>query len=947
VQMQLVDDNFSPLAGVLVTVGDGVAPAGGVFSVAFSPAEGKFGKTDDKGALAATVNFTGAGAFSIPFKVLNGTATYTLKFNVPAPTDKADDDGATTTDPLTISTTTLAGATTGTFYTALLQAAGGKTPYAWSLLSGVLPGGISLNSSTGVLSGTPSAPGTFNFVVQVKDSAGATALANFALVVTQPGGGGGSSVTPSSLILLVNSPDLPSSGQQPAELTAIARDGTGVLLKDVSVQFKVKSTETDGVTPNGTIQVITSVTDESGVATASLSTGGNKRNRTITVGASSGAVNANDLVINVTGTTLNVSGASSGTSVLLGNTVKLIFNLNDSSGAGIPGAKLNVSSVLNGLAIPPATSNAQGSSLIVTTNTSGVAEVNLTVNQNGQDTVNATWEGNASSAVTTTLPLTLSASPDTVVITVKDNITGVADVVGIAPSFGNVEVTWLKNGAPVVGATINLNTTKGTLSLTQGITDAQGKLTGITIQSIVPGGSVITATGTKGADTVTTQKTIQFGATTPSQLTLQANPNTIAVNVPPSTSNQSTIVATVRDVNDNPVPNQTVTFAVIQDTSGGTLTAATAKTDFSGQASVVYIAGSSPTKENGVAIRASIALPGASCVLPPNDPPNPPLANTLCQGVNLTVSKREVFITLGTGNTIEEPDPTTYALPYNVLVNDIVGGAVQGATVTLNTVPSQYRKGQYVWNGVVWVPVVAVSCANEDVNSNGILDPGEDINTNGRLDPGNVVTPSVAAITTDADGFGKFDVLYAQQYANWINNVLTARTKVGGSEDEESAIFILPPSAADVGNEKVSPPGQPSPFGVLPSCQVSVEQEAGLTLTTVPPTELSIAVGGASLFPLASAPPGSLTVTVNLPGFAGDLTGTTIAAQANSIVSNARITVPSSLPTTGSTAVFSVTVSNTSNTTSIPVSAAGTSVGTVSFVVGNAKVVVAIKLTQN
>ena len=68
--------------------------------------------------------------------------------------------------------------------------------------------------------------------------------------------------------------DRPSSGQPSVTLTAVASDSKGVVLKDVGVQFQVKSTEADGKTPNGTIQVITSVTDDKGVATASLSTGG-------------------------------------------------------------------------------------------------------------------------------------------------------------------------------------------------------------------------------------------------------------------------------------------------------------------------------------------------------------------------------------------------------------------------------------------------------------------------------------------------------------------------------------------------------------------------------------------------------------------------------------------------------------------------------------------------
>ena len=45
-----------------------------------------------------------------------------------------------------------------------LQQAGGTEPYTWSLTRGALPGGVSLNSSTGVVSGTPTAAVTGNLV---------------------------------------------------------------------------------------------------------------------------------------------------------------------------------------------------------------------------------------------------------------------------------------------------------------------------------------------------------------------------------------------------------------------------------------------------------------------------------------------------------------------------------------------------------------------------------------------------------------------------------------------------------------------------------------------------------------------------------------------------------------------------------------------------------------
>ena len=71
---------------------------------------------------------------------------------------------------LTITTTTLATAVENAPYSATLGATGGTPPYTWSILSGTLPSGITL-SSAGVLSGTPASLGTFDFTVQVLDSA--------------------------------------------------------------------------------------------------------------------------------------------------------------------------------------------------------------------------------------------------------------------------------------------------------------------------------------------------------------------------------------------------------------------------------------------------------------------------------------------------------------------------------------------------------------------------------------------------------------------------------------------------------------------------------------------------------------------------------------------------------------------------------------------------------
>lgn len=59
--------------------------------------------------------------------------------------------------PLSITTSSLPAGQVGAAYRAVLTATGGTTPYSWALATGALPVGLSINGSTGTISGTPSA----------------------------------------------------------------------------------------------------------------------------------------------------------------------------------------------------------------------------------------------------------------------------------------------------------------------------------------------------------------------------------------------------------------------------------------------------------------------------------------------------------------------------------------------------------------------------------------------------------------------------------------------------------------------------------------------------------------------------------------------------------------------------------------------------------------------
>ena len=83
-------------------------------------------------------------------------------------------------EPVSVTTTTLPGATVGVPYSQTLGAAGGTLPYAWSLQAGSLTPGLTL-STGGVISGTPNTAGTASFTVRVTDSSAPQQFADRAL----------------------------------------------------------------------------------------------------------------------------------------------------------------------------------------------------------------------------------------------------------------------------------------------------------------------------------------------------------------------------------------------------------------------------------------------------------------------------------------------------------------------------------------------------------------------------------------------------------------------------------------------------------------------------------------------------------------------------------------------------------------------------------------------
>ncbi|MFB2567003.1 putative Ig domain-containing protein [Rhizobium sp. IMFF44] len=101
--------------------------------------------------VTATDSSTGSGPFT-------GSRSYTLSISAPT---------------ISVNPASLSAGTVGTAYSQTITASGGTSSYSFSVTSGALPAGLTLSSS-GTLSGTPTAGGTFNFTVTAQDSSTGT-----------------------------------------------------------------------------------------------------------------------------------------------------------------------------------------------------------------------------------------------------------------------------------------------------------------------------------------------------------------------------------------------------------------------------------------------------------------------------------------------------------------------------------------------------------------------------------------------------------------------------------------------------------------------------------------------------------------------------------------------------------------------------------------------------
>jgi hypothetical protein len=590
-------------------------------------------------------------------------------------------------------------------------------------------------------------------------------------------GGEDTGVTISSVRLLVDRTQLGSGASEAIQLSALVRDANNILLANIPVVFSADS---------GELEVVSSTTEQDGVAKAKLTSQVDKTIRDIRVSARVGGVE-DFIMVRVVGTSLEIVAPSA---VVIGDSVALNFSLQDSAGQGIANQQLSVSSALG---------NALSQTNPVTGG-NGQVSIQYDAAVSGDDTLTVSTLGLVQT-------FAISVKADSFVF-LPANDPQIPEIKLNQPEALMLE--WLTDGLPKANSPVLFSTTRGQIATSQvGLQTAQVVAQATTgtngraeafVQSAFAGLATISARG--GDNEVNTQRLVEFIATVPDKVEVQAFP----AQVIPGES--SAIRAIVRDVNNNPVKNQLVAFS-LDNSAGGSISSGTAITNSQGVATTSFTA----DLNTGAGVEQRNLVVNASLVE----------NSAITDATDISVGGRTLFFRFGTGNTVELPSPSLYRKEFSIIVTDASGNPVTNQPLNLAVVSLSYRKGFWEKSPPppesfkIWSPNVTASCVTEDVNFNGIMDSGEDFNGDNQLTPGNLATVP-RTVTSNNEGIAVFNVTYPRDVAPWLDVRLQVTGFAAGTENISYREYTLSVAAADISQENLAPPK--NPFGSAANCAV-------------------------------------------------------------------------------------------------------------------------------
>lgn len=599
--------------------------------------------------------------------------------------------------------------------------------------------------------------------------------------IVGPGSGasgpsGAASAVAADLVVVLSKATMTNSGTDSITATVTSVDANRAAVGGVPVSFSVNADAV--VTPAGT-----TTDSKTGALTATLTQGSSAAVRPVTLTVTSGAIsqavtfnivqNSSPSNPQAARLTLSLSAFSidnSGSKEVVATATAIDGNQNALSGIPVQ------LSVADG---PPLLTTAPSSFVIASANQTGSnGQVTGTVNI-GADHSNRTVTVTATSgALTSTAAFQVTGSQFT-------QASPVPSVVNAGSANNKVQYTLADvNGNPMRGVPISV--TGNGVASQSGFTDVNGGYPFTYTAPNTPGGNLQINAKAGGVES-TVSVTIAGGTTTvpnataPVSKTLNLSANVVPVNTATS-SNQVSIYAIFRDGSNAPINNVRVRFGVMGDNGTGSIGAGanTVLSDASGTASTTYKPGAVSSPTNGVTVQACWK---ASDFADGETVANCPAGNLLT--TTLTIVSNPVSISIGTDNTITSgASGLTYVKKYAVLVVDSAGNPKADVQITPSVDLGGYGKGYWDWNAVtkLWerapsgaLGLLAATCANEDLNRNGVIDAGEDINGNKQLDPrkSDVSITLVGATKTDANGVAVLQLEYTKDLGSWVKYKIT------------------------------------------------------------------------------------------------------------------------------------------------------------------------------
>ncbi len=465
---------------------------------------------------------------------------------------------------LTIITSSLPNANVGSAYSAALTASSGTPPYTWGLAngSGPLPTGLTINASSGLISGTPTTAGTYPFTVQVTDSLQHTATRALSIVVSPAG-----SFTMASSPFMLS---VAQGNQATGTIVSTANNGfnssialsASGLPAGATITFNPSTIPAPGSGSSSmTIAVASNTPTGRYAVTVTGNGGGTQQSTAISLNVTAGV---GSFTISASPTLLSVVQGNQGTSTI---TTAISGTFNSSialSASGLPAGA--------GASFNPSTIAAPGNGISIITITVGASTPTgtypITVTGNGGGTQQTTT---VTLTVTASASFGISASPTSLSIAQGNQGTSTISTIGVngfnssialsasglpsgaSASFNPSTIPAPGNGSSIITITVGASTPTGTYPIT--VTGNGGGVQQTTTITLTVTGapnftisasptSLSVAQGNHGASTITTAVSNGFNSSIaltasglPSGTTASFNPSAI-----PAPGNGSSII---------------------------------------------------------------------------------------------------------------------------------------------------------------------------------------------------------------------------------------------------------------------------------------------------------------------------------------------------------------------------------------------------------------------